>query len=122
MAKKAQKFEVASGLPLGWTDPQVGRVSPSILDHMLPRNKALPPVMLRHENSPWSVALRQAVRRMGCISLFTGVAGLEVGLREPLWLVGALVKVFLPHTLRFAPFVYFFESVPSLFGSKLTTL
>ena len=70
---------------MGWTDPKTGRVSPAKLDEMLPQTQAWSNAASNRLKGMSGLKLvfakHQATKKVGCVSLFTGVAGLELGLR-----------------------------------------
>ena len=67
------------GLPSGWTEPRVGAVKPGVLDEHLQHN-----LKAGNRGALTShVAVQKLVQvqdPMPCVSLFTGVGGLELGL------------------------------------------
>ncbi len=69
------------GLPLGWTIPHPGAVSPAQVDAMFPINEAGNQLCLA-SNCGIDLQQCQAVKREKCISLFSGVGGLELGMRQ----------------------------------------
>lgn len=78
------------GLPIHWTDPAVGLISQKHFDNLFPTQASISSVMLAPVTVEFACVqylLLQAcaAKKLPCISLFTGVAGLEVGLREPVW-------------------------------------
>ncbi len=73
-------------MPSGWTLPDPGAVDKTQVEEMFPRNSAWNPAnetnLVRLNLFPFS----KAVTPFKCVSLFTGVGGLELGLHQPHWL------------------------------------
>ena len=77
-----KSLHFVSGLPLHWTDPEMGKISPQLVEQMLPRGQA--DFCFVHASLHVVMSGLQA-KTLGCVSLFSGCAGLELGLRSCLW-------------------------------------
>ena len=86
--------KLLQGLPLGWTDPKTGRVSPAKLDEMLPQTQAWSNAASNRLKGMSGLKLvfakHQATKKVGCVSLSLAWPDLN-------WASAGIPDLFLSH-------------------------